>query len=171
MSELPIRVCHPGDEHFLSIVASGTFLENFAGTLDGADVLAHLQKNNSVAKYATWLADPQTHIAVSELLNSPIGYAVLCPPDLPVPLTPTDIELRRIYLFQRFQGTGVGLALLNWSIQKSRDLNMTRLLLGVYGENRKAIAWYHRQGFQTIGTRQFLVGTTLHDDLVLALPL
>jgi GNAT superfamily N-acetyltransferase len=164
-----LRVCQPGDEQALSLVASASFLEAFAGTLDGPDILAHCLQNNSVAKYMAWLADPAVRIAVAEIKGAPVGYALLCPPDLPIPCTPADIELKRIYLLHRFQGLGVGAALLQWAANEARSMNMGRLLLGVYGGNDKAIAFYHHSGFGTIGTRQFLVGRTLHDDLVLGL--
>ena len=167
-----LRACHPGDEAALALVASGTFLEAFAGTLDGPDILAHCAKNNSEAKYAQWLTDPGYRIAVAEIRDAAVGYAILCPPDLPVPNDPaTDIELKRIYLFHRFQSLGIGAALLGWSVTEARRMRMRRLLLGVYGGNDKAIAFYLRNGFEQIGTRQFLVGSTLHDDLVLGLTL
>ncbi len=46
-----------------------------------------------------------------------------------------------------------------------------RLLLGVKADNHRAIAFYRKQGFKPIATRQFNVGGTLYDDLVLARPL
>jgi ribosomal protein S18 acetylase RimI-like enzyme len=46
-----------------------------------------------------------------------------------------------------------------------------RLLLGVYGRNRRAIAFYARQGFIQVGVRKFEVGANTYDDLVLALGL
>jgi GNAT superfamily N-acetyltransferase len=164
-----VRTCHPGDELALHIVASGTIIESFAGTLAGEDLLAHCTKNNSIEKYRDWLADPAVRVGVAELWDSPIGYAVLCAPDLPIEISSHDIELRRIYLFHRFQGSGLGGRLLEWAKTEARALGMKRLLLGVYGGNDKAIAWYLRQGFETLGTRQFLVGKTLHDDLVLGI--
>jgi ribosomal protein S18 acetylase RimI-like enzyme len=46
-----------------------------------------------------------------------------------------------------------------------------RLLLGVYAGNERALAFYRKQGFSDLGTRQFNVGGKLYDDLVLARPL
>jgi ribosomal protein S18 acetylase RimI-like enzyme len=42
-----------------------------------------------------------------------------------------------------------------------------RLLLGTYEENRRAIAFYAREGYAQIGTRQFQVGDKLFDDIVM----
>jgi GNAT superfamily N-acetyltransferase len=166
-----LRTCGPGDEQALALVGAATFLESFAGILHGPDILAHCCHQHAEQKYAAWLASPSARLCLAEVKQAPIGYAVLCPPDLPIALTPTDIELKRIYLLHRFQKLGIGAALLNWSIEQARTLGMRRLLLGVYGGNEAALAFYVRNGFRQIGTRQFLVGATLHDDFVLGLDL
>ena len=149
------------------MVGAASFLEAFAGFLDGQDILAHCRNQHSLAKYRAMLADPGTHACVAEVKEAPVGYAVVCPPDLPVPLAPGDFELKRIYLLHRFQGSGIGAALMDWSVEKARSLGKTRLLLGVNAENN-AIAFYRRQGFENAGTRNFQVGNTICDDLILA---
>jgi diamine N-acetyltransferase len=92
---------------------------------------------------------------------------VVCLPDLPVPLGPDDFELKRIYLLHRFQGSGIGAALMEWSLEKARSLGKRRLLLGVNAEN-KAVEFYLRHGFEHAGTRAFQVGNTVCDDFILA---
>ena len=163
-----IRLNTPADAFALSLIASASFLEAFAGILSGPDILAHVRQNNSPEKFLSWLENPTHRAATAELEGAPVGYAVLCPPELPVPLTASDLELKRIYLLHRFQGSGSGAALMQWAIAKAQAMGKTRLLLGVYGGNHSAIAFYKHQGFAIIGTRQFLVGSTLHDDFVLA---
>lgn len=166
-----LRLCVPGDEQALALVGAATFLEAFAGTLDGADILAHCRHQHAEQKYAVWLTSSEAHLCVAEVKQAPVGYAVLCPPDLPITLYPTDLELKRIYLLHRFQKFGIGAALLQWSVDHARTLGMQRLLLGVYGGNEAALAFYHRHGFKQVGTRQFLVGSSLNDDFILGLDL
>lgn len=113
------------------------------------------------------LAQPETHACIAEVKGAPVGYALVCPPDLPVPTSPDDIELKRIYLLHRFQGSGIGAALMDWSIEKAQAMGKRRLLLGVNAEN-KAVEFYLSQGFERVGTRKFQVGDTLCDDLILA---
>lgn len=96
-----------------------------------------------------------------------IGYSVLTPPDLPGAIE-GDIELRRIYLLSRFQGGGMGRRLMEAAVQEAGDRRFRRLLLGVYGENHRALAFYRRMGFAEIGTREFWVGTKCCSDFVLA---
>lgn len=165
--EYSLRPCGLGCEETLALVGAASFLEAFAGSLPGQDVLAHCRNQHSAAKYAAMLADPSTHACVAEIKDAPVGYAVVCPPDLPVPVGPDDFELKRIYLLHRFQGSGIGAALMEWSVEKARSLGKRRLLLGVNAENN-AIAFYRRQGFEDAGTRKFQVGNMLCDDLIMA---
>lgn len=165
--EYSLRPCGPGDEEKLALVGAASFLEAFAGFLPGEDVLLHCRNQHSAKKYAAMLADAETHACVANVKDAPVGYALLCPPDLPIPVTNDDIELKRIYLLHRFQGSGIGAALMDWSIEKARALGKRRLLLGVNAEN-KAVEFYQRQGFEHAGTRKFQVGTMLCDDLIMA---
>jgi diamine N-acetyltransferase len=166
--EFGLRLCGPGDEERLALVGAASFLEAFAGFLDGEDILAHCRKQHSAEKYAAMVADGGTHACVAEMEGAPVGYAMVCAPDLPVPTTADDMELKRIYLLHRFQGSGIGAALMDWSVEKARLLGKKRLLLGVNDANDQAVAFYLRHGFEHAGTRRFQVGNTLCSDFILA---
>ncbi|MDD1450536.1 GNAT family N-acetyltransferase [Sphingomonas sp. H160509] len=165
-----LRRAGPGDAPALSLVASATFLDTYATVLSGADIVAHCTRNNSIAAFDTWLSDPSTIVTLAEYEpgQAPIGYTVLTVPDFPIEPGPADIELRRIYLMKQAQGSGLGAALMARALEDATAAGRTRVLLGVWDQNTRARAFYERQGFKVIGTRQFMVGTTLHDDPVYA---
>lgn len=175
MTQAPYRLrrCVTGDEPALSLVGGASFLEAFADVLDGEDILAHFHKNHSVEAYAKYLALPTGRVTVAESApgNAPVGYIVCCEPDLPVEITGDDYELRRIYLLHRFQGLGIGRALMDAAIDYARELGRKRLVLGVYGKNHDAIRFYEKTGFTQIGERYFTVGATTHHDAVMARPI
>lgn len=166
--EIVLRLCSAGDEEALALVGAATFLETFAGLLTGPDIVAHCRVQHAASRYAAWLADGQYRLCLAELKSAPVGFAVLSPPDLPVALTEDDIELKRIYLLHRFQGGGLGRALLEWSVAQARSMGKKRLLLGVKADNTAALAFYDRVGFVRIGERKFLVGNTWCDDYILS---
>ena len=155
----------------LALIGPASFLEAFAGVLQGEDILAHCRNTHSLAKYSGWLAEPETRACLAEVKGAPVGYALLCAPDLPIPTTPDDLELKRIYLLHRFQGTGIGSALMRWSIETARAMGKKRLLLGVHDGNQQAIAFYKRHGFAQVGTRSFQVGKTTCSDFILGVDL
>ncbi len=165
-----LRRAEPGDAPALSLVASATFLDTYATVLTGADIVAHCTTKNSVATFETWLSDPTTIVTLAEYEpgHAPIGYTVLTAPDFPIEPGLADIELRRIYLMKQAQGSGLGAALMTRALEDAAAAGRTRVLLGVWDQNTRARAFYERQGFEVIGTRQFTVGTTLHDDPVYA---
>ena len=170
MVDFTLRRCVPGDEPMLSLLGGASFLEAFADVLDGPDILAHWHKNHSVEKYAEYLAAPENRTYVAEVApgHAPVGYIVCTAPDFPIATEAGDYELRRIYLLHRFQGRGIGRALMDQAIASAREQGYQRLLLGVYGENFGAIRFYEKAGFSHIGERFFTVGATTHHDAVMA---
>jgi ribosomal protein S18 acetylase RimI-like enzyme len=165
-----LRSAGAADADALALVASASFLETYAGALDGADLVAHCVANNTREKFAAWAIDPLSAVTLAEIIpgHAPLGYTVLTSVDLPVEHGAGDIELRRIYAMARLHGTGAGPAMMAQALVDAARLGKTRLLLGVWGENHRAHRFYERQGFTVIGTRNFKVGSIVHDDLVYA---
>jgi ribosomal protein S18 acetylase RimI-like enzyme len=168
--QIEIRPCRPGDAAALAAVGQATFLETYAGIVDGADILAHAEGPHAAATYEGYLADPDCRLflAVCAPGEAPVGYTVFCPPDLPVATGEGDIELKRIYVLHRFHGDKVGPHLLAAGLNWARSAGFKRVLLGAYGENHRALAFYRRSGFEQVGTRQIRVGINDYDDVVLA---
>lgn len=170
-STINIRKCGPGDEAVLALVGQASFLEAFAGVLNGHDIVAHCLKQHAVEKYRGWLQDGHTTIWLAEAPGgAPVGYLVLTAPDLPLAdLDPRDLEVKRIYLLHRFQGGGTGARLMATARAQAQETGVPRLLLGVYGQNAAAIAFYERLGYVKVGTREFKVGANTYHDFVFAL--
>jgi len=168
--EISIRPATAADAPALALVGQATFLETYSTVLPAADILAHCTTQHAQGLYESWVGKPDYSFWVAEVAatGAPVGYAMLCPPDLPVPLEPGDLEIRRIYLLSRFQGDGVGARLMAAALEAARAAEASRVLLGVYEENAGAIAFYARQGFTQAGVRKFQVGANTYDDLVLA---
>lgn len=164
-----LRRAGVADAAALSLVAGATFLEAFAGVLDAADIVAHVARNSSADAFARYLGDGAiATLAEAAAGAAPLGYTLLTRPDLPVPPAPGDIELKRIYTLAPTYGGGLGGALITRAIEDARAAGCARLLLGVYGGNRRAQRFYEKHDFATVGTRRFQVGATWHDDLVYA---
>lgn len=168
--EISLRRC--GVDHALALatVGSATFLESFAGTLEGSSILLHCQRQHSVETYLKYLAQPETQawLAVVQPGDAPIGYAMLTAPDLPLDdITDKDVELKRIYVFSRFQRSGTGKRLFEQALASAKEAGKTRLLLGVHADNARALAFYRKNGFVQVGVRTFQIGTSIYDDLVL----
>lgn len=168
-----IRRAHAGDAEALALAGAATFLETFAGILDGADIVAHCRKQHAADLYAQALAEPGVALWLAETAGAaPVGFAMLTPPYLPLAeLRADDLELKRIYLLSRFHGGGTGRALMQHAVDEARARGAGRLLLGVYAGNARALAFYARCGFVQVGERRFQVGANSYQDAILALAL
>ncbi len=189
-----LRHATAADAPALALTGAATFLEAFTWMLPGADILAHTLLHHSPQAYEHYLAASGSRVTVAvtgpavgypDDPGSIVGYVLLCSPELPsFEVLPTDIELKRIYLFSRFRtapvlGPGGAVipnlrpaqALLDAAVADARALSATRLLLGTHAGNQRAIAFYHRNGFTEAGTRIFQVGNQQCRDLIFARPL
>lgn len=164
-----IRAARVDDADALSLIGAATFLETFAGILQGADIVEHCRKKHAVDVYRRWLTRADARVWIAEASRgAAVGYLVLVPADLPLTdLAATDYEVARIYLLRRFQGAKVGARMMRLAIDEAKALGATRLLLGVYSQNAQAIGFYERMGFARLGRRAFQVGFTECEDHIL----
>lgn len=154
------------DVEALALVGAATFLDTFAGQLGGAALVAHCRRSHSAAFYRDALtAGSRAWLAEAATGGAPIGFALAGRPDI-AGMVDGDVELKRIYSLSRWHGTGVGPALLQVVLEEYADA--PRVIVGVFNENERAIRFYRKHGFVQVATRQFDVGGTLYDDVVLA---
>ena len=165
---IAVRRASPADADKLSLVSDATFLESFAHEIPGDAMLAHCREKHA-PKFLAALIEGGAKAWLGEINGTPIGYAILIPrPELDA-AQEGDVELKKIYVLSRFQGTGTAQRLFAEVLHAAQGNK--RLLLGVKDDNHRAISFYKRQGFEIIGTRQFNVGGELYDDYVFALNL
>lgn len=174
MTNMPIwriRAATPEDAETLSLIGSATFLDSFAGVVHGQGLLAHCHTSHSPETYRRYLANGgKAWLAEVEPGHAPVGYALTCKPELDQ-ATDGDIELKRIYVLSRFQGSVIASVLMRHVLESAQAGGHKRLLLGVKNDNHRALNFYAKNNFETIGSRSFDVGGTIYDDFVLARPL
>ncbi|MDX3885795.1 MAG: GNAT family N-acetyltransferase [Sphingomonas sp.] len=167
-----IRQASAGDADRLALIGAATFLETFAGVLDGTAIVAHCQCEHGPDAYRRHLAAGcHAWLAEAKPGGAPVGFALAGAANLPGGAADgSDIELKRIYALSRFHGSGIGAALMRQAVDHAAGLGARRLLLGVYAGNARARAFYAKSGFTQIADRRFRVGDREYDDVVLARP-
>lgn len=78
------------------------------------------------------------------------------------------VLLKRIYVDQRWLGTGVALALMQAVVTEAADRGARTVWLTVWERNSRAIRFYTRLGMRIIGKADFLLGSELQRDHVMA---
>jgi diamine N-acetyltransferase len=169
--EFATRLCGPGDEKALSLVAQGTILETYAGITDGNDLVTYVTAEMSEADFSRILASDRTctWIAETTIGTCPVGYALAVADEGAKSFS--SFELKRLYIFYRFHGTGLGKKLMGDVLSFAKQMNSETLWLQVHEANPHAIEFYKRFGFVQTGADLFQAGKGSYRVLRMALTL
>lgn len=76
-------------------------------------------------------------------------------------------ELSKLYLLERFYGRGIGYGLLKEVEKEVKRQEISKLNLEVYIKNTRAIDFYKKQGFITIGYSNFPMEVNTYKNLIM----
>jgi diamine N-acetyltransferase len=99
----------------------------------------------------------------------PVGYAVAVS-DENLKLF-SSFELKRLYIFYRFHGSGLGKKLMQDVLSFAKEMKSEKMWLQVHEANHHAIEFYKRNGFVQTGTDLCKAGKGSYQVLRLELPL
>lgn len=162
-----IRKATTTDSKILSQIGAETFYQTFRPHNSENDMQAYLQK---AYNEVTILQNLQNENVVYYLCldeQMPIGYMKLILNTSYGELK--GIELEKIYVLQDYLGSGAGQLLIDKAISCTRENNFQILFLGVWQENKRAVSFYHKNGFETFATRTFQLGERLCEDYMMKL--
>ena len=174
MFDLPrIRAATPVDAEPLAALAEQTFRDTFADDNSTDDMDAYVRDSFSLDRVRDELADGVNTflLAVMDGEARPDGYAKLRNGTADPSVTgPDPIELQRLYADRSAKGQGVGAALMRASFDAARSAGRRTLWLGVWERNARAISFYERWQFETVGEHVFRLGSDHQMDLITARP-
>jgi diamine N-acetyltransferase len=156
--EFATRLCRPGDEQALSLVAQATILETYAGIGDGHDLVEYAAAELSVADFSRILATDRARIWIAETIvgECAVGYAVAISDEDTESFS--SFELKRLYVFYRFHGNGLGRRLMEDVLSFAKRLKSEKIWLQVHEANNHAIEFYKRFGFVQTGANLYRAG-------------
>ncbi len=163
-------------------------------TLDEIDILIKLSKacfyetfsaDNSEDDMKTYLENAFAYDKIkSEILNENSQFYLLFSDDklaaylkLNEYLAQTEdydkdsLEIERIYVAKEFQGLKLGQVLMDKAVKIALDLKKSYVWLGVWENNKNAIAFYEKNGFSVIDTHYFRMGDSKQCDYIMKKPL
>jgi len=83
----------------------------------------------------------------------------------------SSFELKRLYIFYRFHGSGLGKKLMQDVLSFAKEMKSEKMWLQVHEANHHAIEFYKRNGFVQTGTDLCKAGKGSYQVLRLELPL
>ena len=165
------RTAGPADAPALAAMGRRCFAETFGPHFPPADMALHLERKFGTDALAREYLDPALTIRVAEADGAVVAWLKLGPMDLPVPHDPAALQVMQIYVLAGWQGAGVAAALMDWAADTARARGAPALYLCVWEKGDRAIAFYRRQGFETVGETPYQLGTLQYQDPVMRLAL
>lgn len=161
----------PAQAQSLDAMARRIWEETFAHGYQQADLDAYLaHAYGPTGRLIADLSNPAFEWRIAYWQGEPVGYAKLTPPWLEQ-ADPDDLQLSQLYVARDWHGRGIAHALMDWTLATARARHAAALLLTVFENNHRAIAFYGKYGFTHIGDYDFPVGRKIDRDLIMRLAL
>jgi GNAT superfamily N-acetyltransferase len=163
-----IRVAGILDATLLSQLGARTFREAFGLFIPHIYLDSYISTTYNPARQMAELTDPARKCLIVEREGTAVGYALLHTHEALAEVeVENPVELERLYLLQDFSGHGLGSLLMNECIKESRRSSHKGMWLQVWERNERAIVFYRKLGFETVGFRSKLVGKLTGRDLIM----
>ena len=167
-----IRPAIPAEVAALHELAALTFPLACPPSTTEASKAAFIAEHLSAAAFDRYLADRAREVVVAEEAGRLVGYAMVVhgePVDPDVAMAvgsrPTA-ELSKLYVRPEHHGGGVAAALVAAVVDAASRRRAASVWLGVNQHNARANRFYAKSGFETVGSKRFLVGEAYEDDWV-----
>lgn len=172
MASISLRQALPEDAAILADLGARTFRETFERICSSEDMDAFLARAYGVSQQRAELEDLTRPGQVLEIDGKPSGFIQLrLGHREPGVAGERPVELQRIYVLQACHGLGCGALLMREALEMAKAWGADEMWLGVWENNHRALAFYHRWGFTEVGEHVFKIGEQVDRDLILAKPL
>jgi ribosomal protein S18 acetylase RimI-like enzyme len=156
------------DAALLSELAARTFAETFAADNTPEDLATYIATSFNVARVTAELKDPASIFLIAEVDGSAAGYARLHDGKAAQGVEGAKpIELVRLYVSREWLGRGIGEQLMRACLDEARQAGHETIWLGVWERNARALAFYRKWNFRTVGEHMFQLGADRQRDLVM----
>ncbi|MFZ1749253.1 MAG: GNAT family N-acetyltransferase [Saprospiraceae bacterium] len=169
MDELSITEVVESEIGELFALMKKTFLDAFEKDNTKEDIQLYLTEKLNNAQVAKEYHETNSKFYFARIKGHIIGYLKL---NYDKSLTDTDsksLEIERIYIAQEHQGYKYGQVLLDFAIDKAKEIGTSNIWLGVWEKNSDAIRFYQKNGFEIFDQYTFLLGRDKQTDLLMKL--
>ncbi|MEM1256889.1 MAG: GNAT family N-acetyltransferase [Bacteroidota bacterium] len=162
---MQIRIADSKDAEFIALLGRITFTETFGHLFhDKQDLANYLAQTFGVQKIRTSLEKENNAFWLSYMDGLPVGYAKL-KKNAPSPFLDGDAigQLQKIYVLKDFLAQKIGKALQAELLGHAKNSGLKKIWLSVLKSNERAIGFYRKHGFVSLGDHTFRIGKETFD--------
>lgn len=168
-----LRRANPEDAHAIAALAKSTFTETFGHLFhDPEDLQNYLEETFAPTKLEQSLQKPNNAYWITLVQGRAVGYAKLklySPCDFL--MTEKSSQLQKIYVLKDFLFMKIGKGLQDAVLEAAKAYGSEEIWLSVLDTNERAIGFYRKNDFRTVGSHQFSIGKETFDFTVMSKPL
>jgi len=156
-----VRAATINDAPIIALLGRMTFGETFGHLFPIQEELdAYYERTFSVSKIRASLNKSSNQFWIATINELPVGYAKL-KLDSPSPFikSETVCQLQKIYVLKEFLGLKIGKELQTIVFKRARELKYHFTWLSVLHTNKRAIQFYKKNDFDTLGQHNFQIGS------------
>lgn len=144
------------DVQLLTQISKQTFIESHGNSAPASVIESYIKKNYSIEALSNEINNITNIYHIISFKGNPAGFSKIILNNSHANIPSLDVtKLERIYLLQKFYGLKLGEELLNFTIALSKQSSQKGMWLYVWKENKRAINFYTRSGFEIIGSYDF----------------
>jgi ribosomal protein S18 acetylase RimI-like enzyme len=151
------------DAEILSEISKKTFYDTFTGTCTEDDMQSFLETYFNLEQVQKELSNPNDQYHLALIDGEVAGYTRFMEDYTSFSHMSKwkSLELKRIYVYKKFQGNGIAQVLMNLVLSYALENKYEVVYLGVWEHNKRAQRFYEKYGFVDSGyTHDFPIGGT-----------
>ena len=156
----------------LQKIAIETFYETFGPFYTDDNLQKYFDSAFNIETLKKELQEPLSFYYFFTEDDDIVGYTKFNVDDAQTePHGPDYLEVQRIYFYQSHQGGGRGKKFIDLAVEKAKAYKKSKIWLGVWEENPRAISFYKKNGFVEFDKHIFRLGDDEQTDIMMKLKL
>ena len=170
--EMTITRCTENEWKQLQEISHITFDETFRAQNKPENMESYLTQAFTEEKIKNELSEENSQFFFIYAGEEPAGYLKVNIADAQTEEMGNEaLEIERIYILKAFQNRGLGRILFDKTMDIADEMQASKIWLGVWEKNNKAIAFYKKLGFSEYGSHSFYMGDEEQTDIIMVKPL
>ena len=167
---IEIRFANRNDASIIALLGRITFSETFGHLFtDPTDLSEYYERTFSVEKIERSFDNPNNIFWLAFVNRVPVGYAKLKLNSKSTFIESKNVcQLQKIYVLKDFLSLKIGSELQKQMIEEARKSGYGTLWLSVLESNERALFFYRKSGYKSLGNHDFRIGKELFEFIAMS---